>query len=85
MNKPFTAMDARNLQHSKVGKQVDEIVEKIKSKCMENDSSTNRNRIFLYEPVSKDVLDEFKKRGFGIDEGSSIAIQKDGIYGSISW
>lgn len=78
--KNFNAEQARQITDSYNDDILYEILRKIKEKAQHNESE-----LHLYEPVIFKVIEKLESRGFEVKQHSGIAVQRDGLYCTISW
>lgn len=78
--KDFNAQQAKQIVDSLYTDELQDILVEIKYRAARGETV-----LHIYKPMKGKTVDELRNRGFKVKDLPSIAIQKDGLYYSISW
>lgn len=76
----FDAKQARAIVYSLEKDEFNEVLKEIKSAA-----ESGQTIIYLYESINNSTIQKLIDRGFKVESQGSMAIQRDGIYYSITW
>lgn len=76
----MNAQHARQISDEKNHKPVAKIIEMIKA-----EAEKGRYALHLYEPQSDSQMTYLREMGYNVYQHGTAAIQKDGLYYTISW
>lgn len=76
----FDANSARELAASAIKGEMNDVLSEIKNQALKG-----KYVLYLSRPLKRLTVESLRANGFKVSEESSIAIQKDNLYHTISW